>query len=127
MENIKINQNKIGINILKGIMTSFAFTIVLLIIFSVLLTYTNIPEKTINPIIMVITAISILLGSSIGNRKIKKRGLINGAIVGGGYVLLIYLVSSLLNWNFALNVQSIIFIVIGIIFGIIGGIIGVNK
>ena len=115
------------INIAKGVGISIISTIVLLLIFSIILTYTNVQEETINPVIIVITAISILIGSSIGNIKIKKNGLLNGAIIGGLYMLLIYLISSILNWNFSLTIQSIIFIAIGVIFGILGGIIGVNK
>jgi len=127
MQNIKSNENSTIKNIFIGVGVSFIFTVIALIIFSVILTYTNIQESVINPVIMVITAISILLGSSIVNAKIKKNGLINGGIVGGIYIILIYLISSILNWRFSLNVQSIIMILISIIFGILGGIIGVNK
>ncbi len=48
-------------------------------------------------------------------------------MIGGSYLLILYMISSLLNWKFSLNWQSIIMIVVGIIFGILGGIIGVNK
>ena len=114
-------------NIFKGIGISMIFTIVCLFIFSFVLTYTNISESTITPVILVITAISILIGSSIGNTKIKKNGILNGAFVGGGYILILYLLSSTLNFRFSLNVQSLIMIAIGVVFGILGGIIGVNK
>ena len=113
--------------IFKGILISFIATIVLLIIFSAILTYSSVSENVISPVIIVITAISILLGSSIGNMKIKKNGLLNGGIIGGIYILLIYFISSMLNWRFGLEIQSILMIIAGIIFGIIGGIIGVNK
>ncbi|MCI8641701.1 MAG: TIGR04086 family membrane protein [Clostridia bacterium] len=115
------------INLVKGIGISIIVTVILLIIFSVLLAYTNISENVISPVIMVITAISILIGSSIVNIKIKKNGLINGGIIGGAYILTIYLISSLLNWRFTLNLQSIIMIILSISVGILGGIIGVNK
>ena len=114
-------------NILIGIGISMLFTVVCLLIFSFILTYTNISENTIVPVILVVTAISILIGSSIGNIKIKKNGILNGALVGGGYILILYLISSLLNVRFSLNLQSAIMIAVGIVFGIIGGIIGVNK
>lgn len=114
-------------NISIGVGVAFIFTIIALIIFSVILTYTNVQESVINPVIMIITAISILIGSSIGNAKIGQNGLINGGIVGGIYIILIYLISSILNWRFSLNIQSIIMIVTSIVFGILGGIIGVNK
>ena len=127
MENMQINENKTIINIFKGVGIALITTLVMLIIFSIILTYTNIQENVINPVIMIITAISILIGSSIENTKLKKNGLINGGMIGGCYILIIYLISSILNWKFSLNVNSLIMIVAAIIFGILGGIIGVNR
>ena len=127
MQAYKVEENKTVIQILKGIGISLITTLVFLIIFALILTYTQVEEKTINPVIVVITALSILIGSSIVNIKIKKNGLINGAIIGGAYMLIIYLISSILNWKFGLNAQSIIMIVVGVIFGTLGGILGVNN
>lgn len=127
MENMQVNEKKTIINILKGVGISLIATVIMLIIFSIILTYTNIQESAINPVIMIITAISILIGSSLGNIKIKKNGLINGGLIGGIYIITIYLISSILNWKFSLNIQSIIMIITAIIFGILGGIIGVNR
>ena len=114
-------------NIIKGVGISLLATFVLLLIFATMLTYTEISETIINPVIIVITAISILIGSSIGNTKIKKNGLLNGALIGGIYIFTIYLISSILNWKFGLEMESIIMITIGMVFGILGGIIGVNQ
>lgn len=115
------------INIGKGVLISLLFTIIFLIIFSTLLTYTNISEKLITPVIIVITAISIFIGSTIGNLKMNKNGLINGGAIGGIYLISIYVISSIMSQNFTLNMQSIIMIIIGIICGMFGGIIGVNS
>ena len=115
------------INIGKGVFISLLFTIIFLIIFSTLLTYTNISEKLITPVIIVITAISIFIGSTIGNLKMNKNGLINGGAIGGIYIISIYVISSIISQNFALNMQSLIMIIIGIICGMFGGIIGVNS
>ena len=114
-------------NIFRGVLISFITTIVFLLIYSCLLTYTEISENTMSVVITIITAISILIGSSFGNLKIKKNGIANGGIIGGTYLLIIYLISSLLNWKFKLNLESIILIIVGIGFGIVGVIIGVNK
>lgn len=127
MEKIQIKENNTITTIAKGIGISLIITVIALIIFSIILTYTNIEENVINPVIMVITAISILIGSSIETTKIKKNGLINGGMIGGLNILTIYLVSSILNWKFSLNINSIIMIITAIVFGILGGIIGVNK
>ena len=71
MENLQINENKTIKNIMKGTGIALITTVLLLLIFSIILTYTNIDEKVINPVIMIVTAISILLGSSLGNRTCK--------------------------------------------------------
>lgn len=121
----KISKN--SINIIKGVIISIISTLVFLIILSLVLIYTSISEKIINPCIIVITAISIFIGSSIGNLKLKKNGLLNGAIIGGIYLISIYIISSIINQNFTFTIQSVIIIVSGMICGMFGGIIGVNK
>lgn len=119
------NQSSI-INIVKGIIFSYAISLLLLFIFSVLLTYTSISESTIAPVILVITIISIIIGSSISSSKIRKNGLINGGVIGFLYIIALYLISSLMQTGFALNLYAILMIVFSILSGMIGGIVGVN-
>ena len=127
MESYKDDKQEILKALGKGLLISFIMTILILLIFSIILTFTNISEKTIVPVIIISTAISILIGSSISNIRIKKNGILNGALIGGGYILILYLLSSILNARFNLNIQSIIMISVWVVFGILGGIIGVNK
>ena len=117
-ENVRVSDNIIKIG--KGILISIILTLVLLLIFSIILTYSNnIPETTIPPVILIITGISILVGSSISTIKIKKNGIINGGMIGGIYILLIYLLSSILKTGFQFNVYSIIMIVDSILAGMV--------
>ena len=111
----------------KGVTISFLFTVIALLIFSVLLVYTNLSEETIKPVIITLTGISILLGSSIGTKKLKKNGIINGGLIGGIYILSLYILSSVMNSSFNLNFSSIIMVLVGMICGVLGGIIGVNS
>ena len=127
MENVAKKEIKPYQHVIKAVGCSLLFTVVLLFIFSCILTYTDVNESIITPVIIIITAISILLGSSLGNAKIKKNGVLNGAIIGAMYFGIIYIISSLLNWKYSLTKEAIIFIVIGVICGILGGILGVNK
>ena len=127
METKQVIENKNLTSILKGVAISLVTTFILLVIFAAILTFTNVQENAIVPVVIVITGISLLIGSTIGNRKIRKNGLINGALVGLIYILILYLISSFLNGNFLLNMKSIIMIIVSIIFGILGGVIAVNK
>lgn len=114
-------------NIFRGSLVAILITIISLLIFSILLTHTNISEKSIVPVITIITAVSILTGSILSVSKIENRGLFNGALVGLTYILAIYILSSIINKNFTINLNSLILISSAVISGMMGGIIGVNM
>ena len=113
--------------ILKGTIIAILTTLILLIVFSFILTYTKLQEQTIPLVTIIITAISILIGGTISTYKIKKNGMLTGMIVGLIYIISIYLISSIITKNFSLNIYSIIMIIASIFAGALGGIIGVNK
>ena len=123
MDSIKNNQFVI---IFKGAIFSIIATLVLLFIYSAILAYTSVSESTIVPVIIILTGISILIGSSLATAKIKKNGLINGGAIGGIHIGFIYLVSSIIHTGFAVSTNSIIMIVCGVLAGVVGGIVGVN-
>ena len=115
MENTDKSNSKSYISIVKGLGIAFISTFVCLVILATVLTYTNVSEMIINPTIIIITAISILMGSTVSNLKIKKNGLINGAVLGGVYIIILYIFSSVFNEDFSLTVSSVMMIVIGIV------------
>lgn len=114
------------INIIKGIGIALFITIVTIFIFSLILTYTKIPESAIAIVVTIIAGISILLGSCLSTLHIRKSGLINGCAIGLIYILILYILSSILGSGFSLNTNSLIMIIISILTGAIGGIMGVN-
>jgi putative membrane protein (TIGR04086 family) len=114
------------LNITVGVAMSFAFTLISLFFLSIILTYSNISESIEEPAVIVISGISIFVGSSIGNFRLQKNGLINGGIIGAVYIFVMYLISSCVSNNFIFSNEAIILAIIAIAFGILGGIIGVN-
>lgn len=127
IEDITKEKNKNLINIIKGTIISILLTIIFLMIYAALLSYTNISEDTMTPVILVITGVCILIGSSISSINLKKQGMINGGLVGLIYVLFLYIISSIFLSGFALTSKTIWMIIIGIVTGMIGGIIGINM
>ena len=123
----KINLNNNIVKVIKGSIIAFLISIMLLFIFASLLVYTNIQENTIKPVVIIISIISILVGSSLSSIKIKRKGIVNGALVGTIYIMVIYILSSICFVGFELNLESIIMIISSIISGMIGGVIGDRK
>lgn len=114
------------VSIVKGIIISFVITIILFYILGIILSCTSVPEKIITPAIIVITGISILIGSSVSLIKSNSQGMIKGGIIGFAYFTILYLASSILLKNFEVNVYSGIMFTATFICGGIGGIVGIN-
>lgn len=130
MENIENNSKKLMdksiIKVFMGSLIALIITVISLLVVSIILTYTDVSENIITVSVIVISALSILIGSIISALNIKKNGIINGALVGFIYMITIYLLSSIFIAGFNVNMQSIIMIVVSIFAGMLGGIIGVN-
>lgn len=128
MNNIQIEKTNNGIlRITKGLIISFFISLISIFILALILTYSSISEKIIPITIMILTFISVLIGSVISTRKVSKNGMLNGGMIGGCYVIFLYLISSILNTGFQLNLYSILMIIVGMVAGLIGGIIGINS
>ena len=123
---VKINKDKKMYLICKGTFISILCSLFFIFLYAIILVNTNVQENTIEPVIYIITGVSVLIGSSISCFRVKKNGLINGICIGGLYILLLYILSSIALCGFYFNLSSIIMIIIGMILGGIGGIIGVN-
>lgn len=130
MENIENNSKKLMdksiIKVFMGSLIALIITVISLLVVAIILTYTDVSENIITVSVIVISALSILIGSIISAVNIKKNGIINGALVGFIYMITIYLLSSIFIAGFNVNMQSIIMIVVSIFAGMLGGIIGVN-
>lgn len=110
----------------KSLILSILLTFIALLLLSAVLNFTDVSENIISHSIIVISSVCIMIGSFIVSKKIKEKGILNGAILGILYMFVLYIISSIANGSFALNVSSLAMIGIGIIAGIFGGILGVN-
>jgi len=118
-----------GVNIFtigKGILLSYIVTIPLFLIFAFILSYTDFPEKYISTVVVIVTIVSVLVASSTVTRNARNKGWLNGIVVGFAYMLVLYVISSLVLDNYSINRYVITMMVIGILTGAIGGIIGIN-
>ncbi len=119
--------DKLIINIFKGVLISILITLFFLFVLSVILTYTNISETVIPVSIIVITCVSVLMGSLLTTKAMKRKGMLYGGVIGGIYIILLYLISSIISQGFGLNIYSILMIIFSIIAGMFGGILGINM
>ena len=125
-EDITKENNKEILQIIKGSILAIVLTAIFMTIYAAILSFTNISENTIIPVVIVLTGISLLIGSSISTISLKRKGMLNGSLVGLTYMLILYFISSCIQWNFSINLYSVIMVAVGVFMGMVGGIIGVN-
>lgn len=112
--------------VVKGLILSFLITLPCFLVFALFLTYTDFPEKYTLIAVLITTVISVLVASAYSTKNVKSKGWMNGCFVGILYVAILYLASSTVFMNFALDVQVLLTFIIGAIVGSLGGIFGIN-
>ena len=115
-----------GIYLGKGLLLSYIITTILIILFSLLLTFSPLKEgKTplLNTIVMIV---SIVAGSIYLTTKIKEKGWISGGLLGITYYLILILLNFVFLKTVVFDVFSLTKLAITSITGVIGGIIGIN-
>lgn len=110
----------------KNLSISIIITLTLLFVLSMVLSLSSVSESIMGVSIIFISSFSILVGAFLASRKIKEKGIIFGSILGLTYMLILYLISSLINTNFAFSLNVLYMFLGGVVGGAIGGILGVN-
>ncbi len=109
--------------VIKGILIAAAIALVLSFLFSLLLSFTHIPESDLS--LSIIFGISVFLGAALTAYQAGMKGLYYGLAVGIGFILFLLLVSAILTPG---SPSWILFgekSIISLIAGGIGGILGV--
>ncbi len=113
--------------LLKGLIASYIITIPAFLLFALILSNVDFPQRLVTPVVVIITVISVLTAGAVSTRGVRSRGWLNGSIVGLVYMVILYLFSSIVYKNFALDRNVLTMAVIGVLSGAIGGIVSINT
>lgn len=114
------------IHILKGLGYSYILTLVILLAYNLLLTYTSISAESISIVTSFITTISAAFGGFYACRHIQEKGLIYGFIVGVFYIILLVIMFYLASEDYIFDITLLYKSILVSVAGGIGGILGVN-
>ena len=105
-----------GIKVLKVFGKCFIIEMIISIlgmfILALVLTKTNISDSIMGNVIIAISAFSVSMGGFISSRKLQIKGILCGALQGIFYMSILYLISSIANGNFSLEIEGIIMIIV---------------
>ncbi len=118
---------KSGYGIGSALITAFSITIPAMFILAVILTFTDFPEKYTTYAVLLATLAGLFTAGFKAGLHNEKDGIIKGGLTGLLYMLILYLLSSILFKDFLINQRSLIMIIVGILSGVIGGLFSSNR
>lgn len=121
---VKLNK-KDFFEIFKGVIFSLIISILTVIVFAIIVKFANLSSKTVEIVNIALKIISILVGTllAVGSGK---QGLFKGGIIGLLFVLVSYLVFSLINGSFSVNPLTAFDVIFCLVAGLLSGVFAVN-
>lgn len=128
MEKNYENKNKIKFfTVLKAVLIAYLASIILFAVLALTLYFTKLSEEIIPAAVIIISSICILLSGVFTTRKVKQLGWLHGGLIGGLYVLILFMIGMIFIPNSSkINITSLFDIALGFILGVISGMVGVN-
>ncbi len=128
MKKVKENQEKnLVVSGIKYVFLGYIITIIMIVIYSALLTFTQMTDKYIMFMILLTTIVSTtFIGFKFASNA-ENKGLIWGVLGGLLYGVLFILLGYVLEEQYIFSSRSMFVIAFGLIAGGIGGIIGINS
>lgn len=115
-----------GKHIFKGLIKSFLFTIICVIIFSIITFFVPVSEGFRNIFILVITLLSVMYGSIYASKKTGHKGWLVGLILAFIYIIIVYLISGLVGRGLSLQFKDFLRIILALFVGLLSGMLGIN-
>lgn len=121
------SENKLNFSaIIRGVIQAYFITLLIFLVFAILITYTNFPESAIPTVVILTTILSIVIAGAKVAKKAKSKGWLNGAVTGITYMIILYIISSLVFTGFVFDKYVLYMMFLGLFAGALGGIIGIN-
>lgn len=121
---LKLNK-KDFFEMFKGILFAILISLLTVIIFAVVVKFANLSAKAVQIVNIFLKIISIFFGTLLAIKS-GKQGLFKGCIIGLFFVLISYLIFSLINGSFAVNPLTAFDVIFCLIAGLLSGIFTVN-
>lgn len=126
MQENKLSASNLWICVLKGVVTSIFSTLIGVLIFVFIIKLTGLSSGAIRPINQVIKGVSIFIGVLVGVKGRKEKCFLKGLLIGLIYAVSSFILFSILNRSFSLNISFLVDILFLSLMGAISGIICSN-
>ncbi|MDK2878817.1 MAG: hypothetical protein PWR06_1533 [Thermoanaerobacteraceae bacterium] len=126
MKSSKIKKGLNYIKIARGTLNAYLLTLVLFLIFGGILYFTKISENIIPPVVIVLSAVSIIISGINATRDIEQLGWLHGGLIGFLYVAILLILRLFVMPSMSFGLGTVIDLVLGFAVGALAGVLGVN-
>ncbi|MCL1843458.1 MAG: TIGR04086 family membrane protein [Defluviitaleaceae bacterium] len=109
-----------------GILMAYAITSIVFLGYAMLITYTNVSERSLPTVVAITTVLSVMVAGFDAARGATNRGWLWGMVAGFVYVLIMAAIMVLMLPVFSVDMRTVTVSVLGIAGGGLGGILGIN-
>ena len=109
-----------------GILMAYAITCIVFLAFAMLVTYTDMSERSLPTVVAVTTFLSVMVAGFDAARGANHKGWLWGMGAGLVYVLIMAAIMVTMLPTFAVDGRTLMVTVLGIAGGGLGGILGIN-
>lgn len=121
-----MDKKALMVNVSKGVLRGVILTTVCLVIYSIIMNFVDMSPKTTSVVYMVITSLSILLGSVYSSRINGENGWIVGLLVALIYMALLIIVTALVNGGLVFTTLILVQLILALLVGVFSGMLGIN-
>ena len=119
------NEN-IVFNFFKGILLATLTSLGLIVLFAFCLKWFSLPDIVITPVTLAVKGISVLIGSLVAVKG-ESKGLVKGVSFGAIYIVIAFVIFSVLSGTFSFGVSSLLDLAFASLLGGVVGIVKVNR
>lgn len=109
-----------------GVLMAYAITCIVFLAFAMLVTYTDMSERSLPMVVAVTTFLSVMVAGFDAAKGAHQKGWLWGMGAGLAYVIIMALIMVSMLPTFAVDGRTVTVVVLGIAGGGLGGILGIN-
>lgn len=113
--------------LLKGLLRSLLVSCAFILVITLLIRLTPLPELTVPYLVVAGMLVSIISGSMYVGRRVGTKGWLRGGFTGVLYIVVILILSHFLNLGPDLGMSVLSRLFLGFSFGCVGGMLGINS
>lgn len=113
-------------SVLKGLMGAILITFMLLLILSLVMIKFELSQKVYSISFVVITTLSLVLGSILAAKSNGSKGWLTGGVVGILFFIFIFILGGIIGGSFSFGISGLYRLGSCLIVGTVSGMLGIN-